>query len=65
MTDAIVCRCGCGTLQLTEADAEETSSCNCGCGTTATHLPPEEEIDRLRHLRESVDERLQELEKTS
>lgn len=59
MTDAIIC--GCGTLQVDTGNGDQT--CTCGCGTTATaELSREEEIRRLRELKQSVDQRLDELE---
>lgn len=58
-TIAPTCTCGCGvTAEVT--DAAEACDCNCQCCD-----PPQsrnEEVARLRQLRDSIDERLRELE---
>lgn len=53
------CNCGCGTVTIV-TEAEESCSCGCDC-CDAGALHREEEIARLRELREAADRRLVEL----
>lgn len=60
-TDAIAstCTCGCGvTTEVTEA----AEPCGCGCQCCNRPQSRDEEVARLRQLRDDIDERLSELE---
>lgn len=60
-TDAIAstCTCGCGvTTEVTEA----AEPCGCGCRCCNPPQSRDEEVTRLRQLRDDIDERLSELE---
>ncbi len=53
--------CGCGVLTTdTEPRGQANGQCGCGCGTTAKSR--DEEIAELRELRQSITQRLHELE---
>jgi hypothetical protein len=55
-----VCNCGCSTM-TTITQAEQACGCGCDCCAPG-QLSRDEEIEQLRRLRESADERLEELE---
>jgi hypothetical protein len=54
------CSCGCSTV-TTITNAEQACGCGCDC-CAPSQLSRDEEIAQLRRLRESADERLNELE---
>lgn len=56
---ASTCTCGCGvTAEVTEA----AETCDCGCQCCNPPQTRDEEVARLRQLRDDIDERLSELE---
>lgn len=60
-TDAVAstCTCGCGvTTEVTDA----AEPCGCGCRCCNPPQSREEEVARLRQLRDDIDARLSELE---
>ena len=50
------CGCGCGTMNA----GDTHSSCSCGCSSNEPK-PRDQEIAELTALRQSIDQRLQEL----
>lgn len=54
------CTCGCGTM-TTVTNAEQACDCGCECCAPAV-IDRDEEIARLRQLRDSANQRLEELE---
>lgn len=56
---AHACTCGCSTM-TTVTNAEQACGCGCDC-CAPSELTRDQEITQLRRLRESADQRLEEL----